>query len=248
MSDAPDVFDALAAEQDAIEHMLSPLGHEWDRDSTCPGWSVSDVVLHLAQTEEAVVAVLQDDAAELANRAQGTNSVDAMMDKWVRDERGAPSSEVLARWSDARRRAMEALRAADPQKPISWAAVPLKPRTLATTRLSEHWIHALDIAEPLRLDHPDTDRLWHVARLAHRTLPFAFAVAGRPEPPSVFLDLASPGGSQWRFGPDDAGCRVSGSAGDFCRVAARRRAPDSVSLEASGDRAGEVLELVRTYA
>jgi hypothetical protein len=40
---------------------------------------------------------------------------------------------------------------------------PLKPATLATTRLTEHWAHALDITGPLGIELPDTGRLRHVA-------------------------------------------------------------------------------------
>ena len=58
---------------------------------------------------------------------------------------------------------------------------PLKPATLATTRLAEHWAHALDIVEPLGIPFPDTDRLRHIAWLGHGTLPYAFGLpASRP--------------------------------------------------------------------
>ena len=63
---------------------------------------------------------------------------------------------------------------------MEWVAGRLSAMTLATTRLSEHWIHAQDIAMPLELSYPDDDRLWHIARLAHRTIPYAFMRAGRP--------------------------------------------------------------------
>ena len=55
----------------------------------------------------------------------------------------------------------------------------LSARTLASTRLAETWIHTGDIAAGLGVDLVPTDRLWHMARLAWRTLPYAFAQAGR---------------------------------------------------------------------
>ena len=57
-------------------------------------------------------------------------------------------------------------------------AAPVKPATLATTRLAEHWAHGLHITGPLGVDSPDTERLRHVAWLAHRTLPYAMTLAG----------------------------------------------------------------------
>jgi hypothetical protein len=73
-------------------------------------------------------------------------------------------------------------RSVQADRPEEWAAVPLSARTLATTRLAEHWAHALDVTGPLDLDYPDTARLRNIAWLAHRTLPYAFATAGGLEP------------------------------------------------------------------
>lgn len=244
-----DVFDALEAEGDRIERLLDGLPAEaWATESQCPGWTVSDVVLHLAQTEEAVAATTTGGAFEVPSGVSGGN-VDEIMDAWVAAERGDAPDVVLGRWKTARRRALDALRGADPQTPVAWAAAPLKPRTLATTRLSEHWIHAQDIAEPLGLDYPDGDALAQIARLAHRTIPYAYMRAGRPHPPSVRLELKAPDGDTWVFGDEGAEVVVRGDAGELCRIAARRMRPAEAStIEASGDRADEVLELIRTYA
>jgi hypothetical protein len=56
----------------------------------------------------------------------------------------------------------------------------LSARTMATTRLSECWIHACDIAGAVGAQIPATERLWHIARLAWRTIPYAFARASSP--------------------------------------------------------------------
>lgn len=248
MATNEDVLEALAAEGDGLEDLLGSLSEEsWARPSACRGWTISDVVLHLAQTEEAVVATLTGGTFDVPAGVAG-NNVDEIMAAWVETQRGAPASEVLGRWATARRSALDALGEADPGRPVAWAAAPLKPRTLATTRLSEHWIHAQDIAEPLQADYPDSDRLWHIARLAHRTVPYSYARAGRDDPPSVRLELASPGGQRWTFGDADADVTVRGTASAFCRVAGRRLAPEEAGLEGEGARVAELLALVRTYA
>ena len=243
-----DVLADLSAEQDRIEELLAALDDsDWERPSACEGWSIADVVLHLAQTEEAVVASIT--GAGFEPPAFSGRTVDEVMAQWVATERGAAPAEIFGRWRRARRSALEALRDADPQQAVQWAATPLKPRTLATTRLSEHWIHALDIAEPLGLDWPDEDRLWHIARLAHRTLPYSYMRAGKSDPPSLYLDLDSPEGERWEFGSPEDQCSVSGSAGEFCRIAARRLRPaEAASITATGEHVDELLSLVRTYA
>src|SRR5262249_62389306 len=51
------IFDDLEAEQDRLEKILGGLdGAQWAAPSAAPGWTVADVVLHLAQSEEAVIA------------------------------------------------------------------------------------------------------------------------------------------------------------------------------------------------
>jgi uncharacterized protein (TIGR03083 family) len=51
------VFDDLVAEQDRLDAILAGLNDaEWAAPSAAAGWSVADVVLHLAQSEEAVTA------------------------------------------------------------------------------------------------------------------------------------------------------------------------------------------------
>jgi uncharacterized protein (TIGR03084 family) len=140
------------------------------------------------------------------------------------------------------------LRGADPAAPLRWVETPLKPATLATTRLAEHWAHALDITEPLGLDFPDTDRLRHIAWLAHRSLTYAFALAGQPDQ-AVYCELTAPDGAgTWQFGPVDAESRIVGAAGAFCRVAAQRLAPGESGLVAVGPHGVAALGVLRTYA
>jgi uncharacterized protein (TIGR03084 family) len=155
---------------------------------------------------------------------------------------------VFARWQRARRAALDALRAADPDQPLEWVAAPVKPTTLATTRLAEHWAHGLDITGPLGAEFPDTGRLRHVAWLAHRTLPYSMTLAGE-QPAPVRCELTAPdGASVWEFGPAEAESGIAGPAGDFCRVAARRLAPASSQLRATGPYGATALRLMRTYA
>ena len=240
------IFDDLEAEQDRLEGILASLdGTQWAAPSAAPGWSVTDVVLHLAQTEEAVVASVSGAALRPARESGAT--VDQLADDLVTAQRAEPAV-VFERWREARRAAVRTLRAADPGQPLSWVEAPMKPATLATTRLAEHWAHGLDITGPLDIAFPDTDRLRHIAWLAHRTLPYAFALAGEGTQ-DVRCDLTAPDGvTAWEFGPGTAGSAISGPAGDFCRVAAQRLAPERSGLKASGPHGAAALRLLRTYA
>jgi uncharacterized protein (TIGR03084 family) len=246
-----DVIEDLAAEHQQIDRMLAGLDDEtWNAPSGAEGWSMADVVLHLALSEEAVVASTAGSgglvAALPASLAEAT-SMDELMARWVDAER-APGPEVYQRWRRASTAAVAALRRADPGTRFPWAAAPLKPTALATTRLAEHWAHALDIAEGLGVPYPDTDRLRHIAWLAHRTLPYAFSVAGQ-EPHDVYCELVGPDGvTTWTFGDPGSHARIEGPAGAFCRVGAQRLRPESSGLAAIGANAEAALRVLRNYA
>src|SRR5580704_10773180 len=51
------IFDDLGAEQERLEKILSGLDQaQWASASAADGWTIADVVLHLAQSEEAAAA------------------------------------------------------------------------------------------------------------------------------------------------------------------------------------------------
>jgi uncharacterized protein (TIGR03084 family) len=240
------IFDDLEAEQERLQRILDGLDQaQWASQSGAPGWTVADVVLHLAQTEEAVVASTAGISLGFPRASDAT--VDEVMDELVQAERAAPA-QIFERWREARLNAVAALRAADPQQPLSWVEAPLKPATLATTRLAEHWAHGLDITEPLGIDFPDTVRLRHIAWLAHRSLSYAFALTGE-QPHEVFCELTAPdGATRWKYGPAHADSAITGPARAFCRVAARRLAPDQSGLRTTGPHGATALQILRTYA
>ncbi len=240
------IFDDLEAEQDRLDGILAGLDEaQWTTESGASGWSVADVVLHLAQTEEAVVAAAT--GAGIGSRPDPAMSVDRAMELLVQSQRAAPA-EVFGRWQTARVAAVAALRAADQRQPLRWIEAPLKPATLATTRLAEHWAHGLDIVGPLGIDLPDTERLRHVAWLAHRSLAYSLALAGEQAQP-VYCELTAPDGNDtWQFGPPDAASVITGAGGAFCRVAAQRLAPEQSGLRAEGPYGAIALSVLRTYA
>jgi uncharacterized protein (TIGR03084 family) len=245
------VFDDLEAEQDRLERILADLDlGQWTSPSGAAGWTVADVVLHLAQSEEAVTACVEHPDLGVAGGGRPGSTVEEHAAEVVRAERPEvfSHSAVFGRWQQGRMAAMTALRGADPQRSIEWVAGPVKPATLATTRMTEHWAHGLDITGPLGIDFPDTGRLRHVAWLAHRTLPYALALGGEQQV-AVRCELTAPDGSDvWPFGPADAGSSITGPAGEFCRVAVHRLDPDGSALEVRGPHGASALRVLRTYA
>jgi uncharacterized protein (TIGR03084 family) len=244
---ADSVLDDFVAEAVRLDSILSLLtAAQWLAGSAADGWTVADVVLHLAQGDESVLA----SAAGSNPREGAEGTVDEWAARAVDAERASPR-EVFLRWRRSRDAAVAALRAADPQQPLPWVEGPMKPATLTTTRLAEYWAHGLDVTGPFGIDFPDTSRLRHIAWLAHRTLPYALSLAGE-EPAAVRCSLTAPDGTtSWTFGRDDAESEISGPAGIFCRVAAQRLDPGAAAasgLRATGPHGATALRVVRTYA
>jgi uncharacterized protein (TIGR03084 family) len=240
------VMDDFVAEALRLQGILGLLTQaQWQAESGAGGWSVADVVLHLAQSDEAVAA--SADGADHREDVVAAGTVDGWAARLVDAERTTPDL-VFARWREARDAAVEALRAVDPELPLQWVAGPMKPATLTTTRLAEYWAHGLDITGPLGIDFPDADRLRHIAWLAHRTLPYALSRAGEG-PAAVRCSLTAPDQvTTWTFGPDDADSQISGSASAFCRVAAQRLDPADSGLRAVGPHGATAVRVLTTYA
>jgi len=241
---------ALAAEHDAFGALLSGLGDDdWRAPTRCAGWDVADVVVHVSQSDELAVASLTGrlDAVVGAFRASG--SVDDAADAMVREAQGLPPAQIRERWLARSTELRRMIVADDDRRRVPWVVGDLSVRTLAATRVAEAWIHGGDIADALDIDVAPTERLRHVARLAWRTLPYAFARAGRALSGPVRFVLRGPTGTTWEFTPDDPpASTIRGDGHELCLVAARRVAPGETSLRGEGPDAEAVLSLVRTYA
>lgn len=248
------VVAALADQQAETQSLLVNLtGADWESPTRCDGWNIADAVLHLAQSDEMAVVSLRG----ALPRADGTSStgwgggssVDESVALMVERERGASPSDLLARWTSTADQLTGLLDSMDLSTRVRWVAGDLSARTLATTRLAETWIHTGDIASAIGIEPVATDRLRLIARLAWRTLPYAFDRAGKNLSGPVAFRLVAPSGEQWDFVPDvPAVTTISGPALDLCEVAARRVDPSATSLSGEGPDVAEVLALARTYA
>ncbi len=259
-----ETVDALAEQQAELTGLLATCNDDdWRAPSPCEGWDVADVVLHLAQTNELAIASATGRFGEVmqgfADAVDGAvGSIDDAAEWRVAMDRGLSGAEIGLRWRTSVTELHDALLACDPHTRLTWVAGQLSARTLATTRLAETWIHTGDVAAALGIEQPATDRLRHIARLAWRTLAYAFERDGRAAPGPVIFDLVGPNGDRWLFEPDaaplsaaaggDAPTIIRGPALDLCLVAARRALPGATALVGEGPDAVAVLELVRTYA
>jgi uncharacterized protein (TIGR03084 family) len=248
-----EVLSALAEQQAELDGLLAGLDDaSWARPTPCETWDIADVVLHLAQTNEFAAASARHELPAGGfgvGQADTEGKVDELAEFQVAQDRGNGAAAVRERWEASVRDLNAALSACDPSDRVNWIVGQMAARTLATTRIAETWIHTGDVAVALGHTIKATPRLWHIARLAWRTLPYAFERAGRELSGPVAVELDAPDGGTWSFTPDaPAATQVRGDALEFCLIAGRRLDPADSGLHADGPDAAAVLELVRTYA
>jgi uncharacterized protein (TIGR03084 family) len=250
-----DLLTALAAQHAELGELIDQCSNDdWERATPCVGWDVADVLLHLTLTDELAITSARGELPPLADGLLGSRehqavSVDDAAAAQVAAERAMGGDAIRRRWHDASRGILAAFDDADPHQRVTWVSNQLSVETLAATRLSECWIHTGDIASALDVRLEPTSRLRHIARLAWRTLPYAFERADLKMHGAVALDLTGPDGDQWRFDPDaPALTTIRGSAVEFCEVAARRVDGGATDLVGTGPDSEAVLRVVRTYA
>lgn len=249
-----DVLTALRDQLDELRALVEPLGDDGlAAPSLCEGWTVSDVLLHLAQTNDMATASLRGTFTESIGGWEGAPagaSIDDLAGHAVEAERGPSGREVYERWQRSADEMATAFADTDPAARVQWVVGDMAARTLATTRLAETWIHTGDIAGGLGVEQPPTDRIRHIVRLVHRTIPYAFVRAGMEAPASVRFEVTAPTDPTdvWTFGDGDAATVITGPALDLCRVAGQRATAPETALRGTGPAAGDVLALMRTFA
>lgn len=257
-STSPDVLDGvltdLAAEGAALDRLVAELTEDqWRLPTPAEGWDIATSIGHLAWTDEAALL------ASIAAQGDKTGW-DALVLEALEDPEGivdnaavavgsvAPEA-LLARWRDARSDLDRALRELPEGLKLPWFGPPMSAVSMATARFMETWAHALDVYAALGQDYTPTDRIRHVAHLGVRTMRYSFVNNGLPAPEEeVRVELTSPAGEVWAFGPEDAEQRVTGSALDFCLLVTQRINRADTDLRAAGAIADTWLGIAQCFA
>jgi uncharacterized protein (TIGR03084 family) len=209
---------------------------------------VRDTVAHLADTDEMAIATATGAPGSIRERAEAAASGEDLTFQGVLRGRRRSGPEVLAWWESTTAAEHEMFEALDPNVRVPWG-IGMRAPSFVTARLMETWAHGLDVCNAIGVEPVDTDRLAHVAWLATRALAYAYALAGR-EPPTdpLRVELTLPSGARWTTGPSDAASRITGPAGEYCRVFVHRmKVSDARGLRAEGPAATGALSVARAF-
>jgi uncharacterized protein (TIGR03084 family) len=241
------ICNDLAAEHDALDAIVADATEaQWTADTAADGWDVADTIVHLIQADmAATLAVTDAEGFQEAKANMGAGGFDSVFGSRA----GKSGADVLVWWRDERSKMLDAFRSRGPKERIPWFGPDMSTLSFATARLMETWSHGQDVADALGSPWPASDRLRHVAHIGVSTRGWSYVNRGESVPDGdVRVELTSPSGETWTWGPEDATDRVTGPALDFCLVVTQRRHLDDVDLVTTGELATGWMEIAQAFA
>jgi uncharacterized protein (TIGR03084 family) len=248
MTDVHEVAADLRAEQDALDAVVAGLtGEQWHLPTPAAGWTVADQIGHLTYFDGAAAMAVTDPDAFTASIGDLVAAPDGGAALTL--HRHLAPAELLATWRAGRERLAEVAATLQDGDRIAWYGPSMGAKSFLTARLMECWAHGQDVVDAVGADRPPTDRLRHVAQLGFITRGWSYVNRGLDQPAGdVRVELTSPSGQTWTYGPDGAADRVTGPALDFCLVVTQRRHVDDTALDVTGDIARDWLEKAQAFA
>lgn len=240
--DMREEYEAL----DAIVAGLDEAG--WKTLTPFLGWDVHYEISHVAYSDK--IARLA--AAEPETFKQEVEKLfmdESLFEKNFGPVRDMSDADLLEYWRKERSDLIKALEPMGPKDRLPWFGPPMSALSFATARIMETWAHGQDVVDALGIDRTLTDRLRHVAHIGVVTFGWSHAVRGLKVPQTpVRVELTSPSGELWTWGPEKADDVVRGRAEDFCLVVVQRRHVADTDLEIKGDIAGHWMLIAQAFA
>lgn len=246
--DVTEVLADLRAEQQTLDDIVAGLdADQWQLPTPSPGWSVADQIGHLTYFDRSAALAITDPPAF-------HDSMLALLDSSGEDPtlgpyRAMSPDELLAAWRSGRDELAAASATLANDTRVAWYGPSMGSKSFLTARLMEAWAHGQDVVDAVGATHEPTDRLRHIAQLGFITRGWTYVNRGLDVPSTpVRVELTSPSGETWTFGPEDAAESIVGTAEDFCLVTTQRRHVDDTDLVVTGDSARDWMEKAQLFA
>lgn len=139
-------FDLYDREAERLDHFFGGLDEQaWQRSSRCDGWSVRDVLGHLAGEEAYNHACLDGTVGEFV---KGITGLDEFNEQSVRDRRDRPVHEVLGEWREANSQTRRRMRERGEDGTLETAGGPYPVGLQTMHYASELATHGDDVGAP----------------------------------------------------------------------------------------------------
>ncbi|WP_293307307.1 maleylpyruvate isomerase family mycothiol-dependent enzyme [Mycolicibacterium sp.] len=215
--DKGEVLEGLFASWDSLDSLLSGLTDEqWRAATSLPGWTVHDVVAHIAGTE-LMLAGEANPEVDITGRDHVRNDIGALNERWVEHLRAKSPAEMLAMFRDtiARRKAtLSAMPEAEWNTVTFTPAGPDSYGRFMRVRVFDCWFHEHDIREALGLAADDQSMTGPDSRLAldemESSMAFVVGKKGQaPEGSRVMIALTGPLSRVFRVAVDGRAALVA---------------------------------------
>ncbi len=254
-----EILEDLLEEQAALDVVVAALEEpQWALPTPSPGWTVAHQIAHLTYFDLAAATAITD--PEAFGHSRDDLFAAAMEDTAVADDMtlgeylALPPEKLLESWREGRTQLAAAAGTLAEGDRVEWYGPSMSGRSFLTARLMEAWAHGQDVVDAVvdsggTAARPATDRLRHVAHLGVVTRGWSYAVRGDEQPAAeVRVELRSPSGDSWTWGPETAPELVSGPAEDFCLVVTQRRNIADTSLAVKGEAAADWMRVAQAFA
>ncbi|HJP16025.1 MAG TPA: TIGR03084 family metal-binding protein [Acidimicrobiales bacterium] len=252
--DIAGIASDLRDEQLALDEVVAELDdNSWNLDTPSPRWSVADQIAHLTYFDyTAAIAISDPDLfKELVNDliSNATGNSDSVDEFTLGKYRKLSPVELLKEWRSERQHLAEASESLENDTRVAWYGPSMGARSFLTARLMEVWAHGQNIVDAVDAYRAPTERLRHIAQLGFITRKWTYINRGLEVPSDdVIVNLTSPSGDLWSWGPENGDSSIEGSAEDFCLVVTQRRHLDDTSLVLQGDSARDWLTKAQVFA
>jgi uncharacterized protein (TIGR03084 family) len=244
------ICDDLDAETQALREVVEGLTEdEWRLPTPADGWDTHETIIHLGMADVAAsLAVLDATAFEEIKQKMLRGDGDLHSFDGV-DVHALTGIELWEWFEGERNRMTGAFRDLGPKDRIPWFGPDMSALSFATARLMETWSHSHDVADTFGAEYPQTERLRHVAHIGITTRGWSYTNRGLELPQGpVRVELTSPSGVLWTWGPEECEDVVIADSYQFCLVVTQRRRPQEADLEIRGDLAAEWMEIAQAFA
>jgi uncharacterized protein (TIGR03084 family) len=250
--DVSEVLADLLAEQQSLDDIVAGLSPEqWQLPTPSPGWTVADQIGHLTYFDRNAALAITDPAAfqDAMHALLGSGADGSGDDMTLGPYRAMSPDALLAAWRAGRQTLAAAAATLENDTRIAWYGPSMGSKSFLTARLMEAWAHGQDVVDTVGATREPTDRLRHIAQLGFITRGWTYVNRGLDVPATpVRVELTSPSGDTWAFGPADADESIVGPALDFCLVTTQRRHVDDTGLVVTGASARDWMEKAQLFA
>jgi uncharacterized protein (TIGR03084 family) len=253
--DVSEILEDLIAEQQSLDDVVAHLTVEqWGMATPSPGWTVADQIAHLTYFDGTAGLAIEnpqgfadktEELVELMSSGDESDVDDALLSHY----RSISIEALLAQWRANRSALAKVASTLDNDTRVEWYGPSMGAKSFLTARLMEAWAHGQDIVDTIDTERTATDRLRHIAQLGYITRGWTYINRGMDVPDTpIRVELTSPSGDVWAFGPDDAAESIVGLAEDFCLVTTQRRHVDDTGLVVTGASARDWMEKAQLFA